>query len=91
MMSTTERTILVIDRHPPTLAALLRQHGWRVRTATHGLDGLAMIAASPPDLALVDLDLEDLDGLSVLARLRDAGPAAPPCLMTSTGHAARCP
>jgi DNA-binding NtrC family response regulator len=89
MPSTTEaleRTILVIDDHQATLTTLrvlLRRQGWQVQTAACGFEGLAMIAASPPDLALVDLNMEDLDGLSVLARLRETGAAAPPCMMIS--------
>ncbi|PRP97422.1 Transcriptional regulatory protein ZraR [Enhygromyxa salina] len=80
------RSILVIDDHEATLTALrvlFRRQGWDVTTASCGVDGLELIASSAPDLALVDLNMDDLDGLAVLARVREAGPSAPPCLMMS--------
>lgn len=41
-----------------------------------------MISARAPDLALIDLNMDDLDGLSLLARLQEAQ-AVSPCLMIS--------
>lgn len=41
-----------------------------VETAEDGLAGLAAIAASPPDVVLLDLEMPRMDGFEVLSRLR---------------------
>jgi DNA-binding response OmpR family regulator len=42
-------------------------------TAQHdGAEGLQAVLADPPDLVVLDLNLPGLDGMSVLARLREA-------------------
>lgn len=50
----------------------LRQDGWRVQLAASGEEGLAVAAAQPPDLVLLDIMLPGIDGLEVLAQLRRA-------------------
>jgi len=77
--------ILVVDDHVGTLTtlrALFKRQGWDVTTASSGLDGLARMTDAPPDLALVDLNMDDLDGLSLLDRAR-ASKVDTPCVMIS--------
>ena len=77
--------ILVVDDHAPTLTSLrtlFKRQGWDVTTASCGLDGLARMTDAPPDLALVDLNMDDLDGLSLLDRAR-ASKIDAPCMMMS--------
>ncbi|MBN1965129.1 MAG: GAF domain-containing protein, partial [Anaerolineae bacterium] len=66
--------ILIIDDKPDTirlLAEWLRvTDRYEVFTATSGADGLAMIAAKPPDLVLLDLNMPGMDGFAVLAAMR---------------------
>src|SRR5690606_17179793 len=45
--------------------------GYRVDEAGSGDEGLRMASRQPPDLVLLDLGLPDLDGQSVLDRLRE--------------------
>jgi CheY-like chemotaxis protein len=69
----TERRAVVIDDEPDTttyLAALLSDHGWRVRTANRADEGLALLAAERPDVLLLDLVMPDRGGLSVLVAVR---------------------
>lgn len=78
-------TILIIDDHEATLTSLrvlLRRQGWRVETASGGREGLERLLTTAPDLALIDLDMDDLDGLSVIAQLREHM-FPPPCVMIS--------
>jgi len=66
--------ILVIDDEPQILRALrtiLTARQFRVSTAARGEDGLAMAAAQPPDLIILDLSLPDIDGIEVCKRLRE--------------------
>ena len=66
--------ILVIDDEPQILRALrtiLTEKHFRVTTASRGEEGLALAAANPPDVIILDLGLPDLDGTEVCARLRE--------------------
>ena len=66
--------ILVIDDEPQILRALktiLRERDFRVSTAETGEEGLALAAAEPPDLVVLDLSLPKMDGIEVCARLRE--------------------
>jgi two-component system KDP operon response regulator KdpE len=70
----TQPHILVIDDEPQILRALrtiLTSKQFQVTTANRGEEGLALAAANPPDLIILDLSLPDMDGFEVCARLRD--------------------
>jgi two-component system KDP operon response regulator KdpE len=65
--------ILVVDDEPQILRALrtsLTGHGYTMRGAATGEEALAEVAASPPDLVILDLGLPDIDGVQVIAELR---------------------
>jgi len=69
-----EPHVLVIDDEPQILRALrtiLTEKKFRVTTASRGEEGLALAAAQPPDVVILDLGLPDLDGIEVCARLRE--------------------
>ena len=64
----------------------LTRHG---HTATPHFDGLAGLKAAidhPPDLIVLDLGLPGLEGLSVLAGLREAGSSARVLILTARGE-----
>ena len=65
--------VLVVDDDPDLLAALaitLRAHRYAVHTARSGAAGLEHASRNPPDLAVIDLGLPDMDGTTVIERLR---------------------
>ena len=71
---TNQPHILVIDDEPQILRALrtiLVEKGYQVSTASRGEEGLALAAANPPDVVILDLGLPDMDGLEVCERLRE--------------------
>ncbi len=67
-------TVLVIDDEIQIrrlLRLTLEARGYRVIEATTGQEGLLEAAQHRPDIVLLDLGLPDLDGVSVLKRLRE--------------------
>ena len=54
------------------VTSALTRHGHETNSYHDGADGLQAALAHPPDLIVLDLGLPGLDGLSVLARLREA-------------------
>jgi len=66
-------SLLVVEDDDATrrsLVVLLRQHGHLVREAADGASALLAFAATRPDLILLDLGLPDLDGVTVVRRVR---------------------
>ena len=67
------RHILLIEDDDDTrtmLHASLEFGGHEVREARDGTTGLALAAEAPPDVAVIDIGLPDIDGLEVARRLR---------------------
>ncbi|MEN3585144.1 response regulator transcription factor [Streptomyces sp. ZYX-F-203] len=66
-------SVLVVEDDPVIRSALidvLTGHGYAVRSAHQGFEGLREITQSPPDIVVLDLGLPDLDGLDVLRMIR---------------------
>jgi two-component system KDP operon response regulator KdpE len=65
--------VLVVDDDPAmrrTLSINLRARDYEVETAGDGRSALQVVDERMPDVVLLDLGLPDLDGISVLKRLR---------------------
>ena len=74
-------TVLIVDDHPSfraTARMLLESDGWTVvGEAADGLTGLREARRLRPALVLLDVNLPDIDGFDVAARLTaDAGSPA---------------
>jgi len=70
-------TVLVVDDTPVNqklLSSILRRSGHGVEVAADGIQALAAVAASPPDLILLDVMMPGKDGFTVCAELK-ADPA----------------
>jgi two-component system KDP operon response regulator KdpE len=73
-MSELKPTVLVIDDEVQIrrlLRVSLEANGYRVLEAVTGQDGIAQAAQHPPDAVILDLGLPDMDGVTVLKRLRE--------------------
>jgi signal transduction histidine kinase len=80
------RTILYIedDAHARNLVRKILQRDFEVLTAQNGLEGLDILKQQPPDLVLTDLNLPDLSGEVIAARIRAiAGDSLPIVAMTA--------
>jgi two-component system, OmpR family, KDP operon response regulator KdpE len=68
------KNVLIIDDEPPIrrmLRLTLEPQGYRVFEAENGQLGLQEAAARRPDAIILDLGLPDMDGVTVLKRLRE--------------------
>ena len=78
--------ILAVDDEPmltDLLAMALRVEGWEVRTAGSGLEALQLAREFDPDALILDIMMPDLDGMTVLRRLREAGNLVPVLFLTA--------
>jgi CheY-like chemotaxis protein len=69
--------VFIIDDTPANLdllAAILREHGYRVRMASSGRHALSVIRAYPPELVMLDIQMPEMDGFEVCRELK-ADPA----------------
>jgi two-component system OmpR family response regulator len=72
-----EQTILEL------LSGSLRYAGFDVVTAASGAEALRAVAASRPDLVLLDVMIPDGDGFEVVRRMRSSGPHVPVIFLTA--------
>jgi two-component system response regulator AtoC len=81
-------SMLVVDDDPGAsglLSEIFRREGYEVTVAARGLDALRLAEARAFDIVLSDVRLPDLDGLTVLRRLRTAHPDLTVILITAFG------
>lgn len=79
--------LLIVEDDPRlrrTLTISLSARQYQVTEAATGAAALAALAASPPDLVILDLGLPDMDGLDVLAQLRAT--SRTPVIVLSARH-----
>lgn len=66
--------IVIADDHPTNRLLLRRQLdtlGYRVDEAIDGVEALAMIEANPYDLLITDLNMPNMDGMTLTRRVRE--------------------
>jgi DNA-binding NarL/FixJ family response regulator len=77
--------VLVIDDEPYALVLLelhLRPRGYDVILADDGWKGLQLYRQEHPDVILLDLDMPELDGVSVLKEIRAVDLEQPVIVLT---------
>ena len=78
--------MLVVDDEAMVREALeraLRLEGFAVSTAPGGREALAEVALRPPAVMVLDVTMPDLDGVSVVKRLRADGIDTPVCILSA--------
>ena len=81
-----EPLVLVVDDEAMVREALeraLRFEGFAVSTAAGGREALAEVALRPPSVVVLDVTMPDLDGVSVLRRMRADGLDMPVCILSA--------
>src|SRR2546429_4084832 len=79
--------ILIVDDEPAIQASVrgvLEDEGYRVTAVGSGADALRVVADEPPDLTVLDIWMERMDGLETLAELKRVRPDA--VVVMISGH-----
>jgi DNA-binding NtrC family response regulator len=86
------RTILVVDDEKnlrltlaETLAEALAPRGFEVRTAANGREALAELARGGVALVLLDLQMPEMDGMTLLRQLAEVSPESRVIILTAHG------
>jgi two-component system response regulator MprA len=78
--------ILVVDDDLAVCRSIdraLRLEGYEVDTVSSGGEALEAVASNSPDALVLDLQLPDIDGLSVCRHIREAGDDTPILMLTA--------
>jgi len=68
-----KQSLLLVDGDSKSLRVLevsLKKAGFNVTTAIHGLDALAKVETSAPDLIISDTKMPEMDGFELVSRLK---------------------
>ncbi len=70
-----QRVVLAVtqDEECHAFGKLLKNMGLQTASASTALDALALLEDYPPDLLIMDIELPDLHGWQMLAKLREIG------------------
>ena len=86
--TTDQRSALVVDDEPGhrmLVRAVLEDAGWRVTDAPTGEAALALLDRAQPHVALVDMKMPGMDGLTLMRELHARIPVLPVVLLTAFG------
>jgi diguanylate cyclase (GGDEF)-like protein/PAS domain S-box-containing protein len=85
-MSDPDKSVLIVE-DDPGIATLMRELvedlGCQAQVAHTGREVLALLAGDAPTLMLLDYSLPDMNGLTLLDRLQQAGLEIPPFIVTT--------
>lgn len=82
---TDKSKILVVDDEPSVgevLSEFFTPKGYEVICASGGIEGLSKAEKMEPDVILLDVRMPDLDGISVLRRIREVNPGVGVLMMS---------
>ena len=85
---TSEKTILIIEDDPDVLSTLLKQleyFGYKVITASDGMEGMRKLDAGGYDLVITDIVMPFISGVGVVTALKEKMPHIPVIVMTGYG------
>ena len=80
--------VLIVDDNPMDrrfAGACVEASGMTATYAEHGSDALKQLDIETPDIVLTDLDMPEMDGLTLVRELQRRDPTLPVILMTAKG------
>ena len=89
-MSEGKKGVLLIVDDEPDMVTLLRRTissevDWVIRTATSGKEALRILSDTSVDLMLLDIKMPEMDGMELLAAVRQSGNGPTVVMMTAYG------
>jgi two-component system response regulator AtoC len=88
-MTTSTKQVLLVDDEEKLLRSIAQRMkilGFRPHTATNGMAAIAIAQKQSIDLAIVDLQMPDMDGLVVITKLKEINPRLRTVLLTGHGN-----
>jgi CheY-like chemotaxis protein len=88
MENFSDSTLLIVDDEAflrDVLAARLKNFGAKILTAENGQVALDILKAHPVDAVLTDIDMPVMNGLELLAHMREMGLVTPVVILTGVG------
>jgi two-component system OmpR family response regulator len=85
-VAATDPLVLVVDDEADVRQALERAlslEGFAVATAAGGREAIEAVAQRPPAVIVLDVAMPDLDGVSVVRKLRGDGVDVPVCILSA--------
>jgi len=83
-----EKSILIVDDCDTTrklLSYIVRERGYKIISASNGIEALEVMAANPVDLVLTDLNMPQMDGYELSKNIRSVDTYSKiPIIMVST-------
>jgi DNA-binding response OmpR family regulator len=89
-MAAATPSLLVVDDEPELrglLSEYFARHGFAVRAAEDAARARELVAAEPPALAVLDINMPGENGLSLARWMREAHPAVAIVMLTTAGEA----
>lgn len=86
-----DKALLIVDDDRPFVTRLgraMETRGFAVTTAETVSEALRVVKSSPPDFAVVDMRLNDGNGLDVIAAIREKKPDCRAIVLTGYGNIA---
>lgn len=87
MKSASDVSILFVDDEPEILSSMkrfLRKEPYQTRFAGSGREALAILATQPIDIIVSDLRMPEMDGLSLLKRVKSFHPGVMRLILSAT-------
>lgn len=80
--------ILIVDDEESvrnSLAGVMRDEGYDVVSAVSGKEGIGLLHETQPSLALLDINMPEMDGIETLRRFKEMRPDMPVIMVTGHG------
>ena len=77
--------ILIVDDEESHLLLTkleLKDERWQVITASNGQEGMELFESETPDLAIVDVKMPGMDGITLLKKMKERRPEIPVAIFT---------